>query len=511
MESPPIKRALLSAWDKTGIVEFGRSLHHLGIEILSTGGTASALQSAGVPVRLVEQCTGFPELLDGRVKTLHPVIHAAILAGRDDPTHNEQLRRHGIEPIDLVCVNLYPFPTAIEQLSDEAERIELIDIGGPTLLRAAAKNFRWVVPLFSADDFPAVLEHIKTSGTVPLERRRDLAARAFAYTAWYDSHIARYFEPLALNSSHFTEAAERALELRYGENPHQRATLFGSFHRYFTHHHGKELSYNNLLDLDAAIGVVLEFSDPTVAIIKHTNPCGVGSGESLIEAWDKAYATDTVSPFGGIVATNVPIDESFAAHVHPFFTELIIAPAFTDDALALLTRKRDRRLLTYDLPAVSRALARLQVRSIVGGLLVQTPDSELLARDAMRVVSEREPTDREFQAMMFAWKVAKHAKSNAIVYAAPDRTLAIGAGQPSRVDSARIAAWKAQQFGIDLRGSAVASDAFFPFADGIHQCADAGATAIIQPGGSIRDEEIIAAANERNLAMIFTGMRHFRH
>ncbi|GIV53833.1 MAG: bifunctional purine biosynthesis protein PurH [Candidatus Kapaibacterium sp.] len=511
METPPIKRALLSVWDKAGIVEFARVLHESGIEILSTGGTAAALRDGGIPVTLVETLTGFPELLDGRVKTLHPAIHAALLARRDDPAHLEQLRQHGITPIDLVCINFYPFVSTLEHTSDEEERIEMIDIGGPTLVRAAAKNYRWVVPLVVPDDYAAVLEQVRTAGTLSLAHRRYLAARAFAYTAWYDSQIAHSFELSAVEQQYLALGEHRTLDLRYGENPHQRAALFGNFQRYFTQLHGKELSYNNLLDLDAAVRIVMEFPEPTVAIIKHTNPCGVGSGDSLLTAWNNAYATDTVSPFGGIVAANLPIDEEFAAHIHPLFIELIVAPAFDDSALAILTRKRDRRLLTFDRTAVAEALEDVHVRSVLGGLLVQTPDNELLSSQAMRVVTEREPTESEFRAMMFAWKVAKHAKSNAIVYAAPDRTLAIGAGQPSRVDSARIAAWKAQQFGIDLRGSAVASDAFFPFADGIVQCADAGVTAIIQPGGSIRDEEVIAAANERNLAMIFTGMRHFRH
>lgn len=511
METPPIRRALLSTWDKTGVVEFARALSDCGIEILSTGGTARVLEEAGLAVQPVEQWTHFPELLDGRVKTLHPAIHAAILARRDNSSDMDQLRQHGIAPIDLVCVNLYPFAQTLATSSDEQKLVEMIDIGGPTLLRAAAKNYRWVVPLVSADDYEEVLRHIRTNGYVPLELRHRLAAYAFEYTTWYDAQIAAYFQPSMLQHRYMPLSQPRSLELRYGENPHQHAKLYGNFERFFTHLHGKELSYNNLLDLDAAIRLVLEFSDPTVAIIKHTNPSGVGTAATLVEAWDKAYATDTVSPFGGIIAVNAPVDIDFAAHIHPLFTELIAAPAFTDAAIELLTKKRDRRLVTFNRAAVEEALCSAVIRSVIGGILVQSADHELLRSDQLQIVTEREPTDTEFQAMMFAWKVAKHAKSNAIVYAAPDRTLAIGAGQPSRVDSARIAAWKAQQFGLDLRGSAVASDAFFPFADGIIQCAEAGATAIIQPGGSIRDEEIIRVANERNLTMIFTGIRHFRH
>ncbi|MCX8051269.1 MAG: bifunctional phosphoribosylaminoimidazolecarboxamide formyltransferase/IMP cyclohydrolase [Chlorobi bacterium] len=511
MHTRPLRRALISAWDKTGIVEFATQLVRHGVEILSTGGTAEALRAAGLPIVSVGTVTQFPELLDGRVKTLHPAIHAAILARRDDPSHMEQLRHHGIEPIDIVCVNLYPFVEAHNRNLPEDELIELIDIGGPALLRAAAKNYRWVVPLVSPEDYQTVLQYIQAGEDVPLAVRRMLAGHAFEYTAWYDSHIASYFEPSMVERRYMTIGHKQSRRLRYGENPHQRAALFGDFDRCYTQLHGKELSYNNLLDLDAAIRLVLEFTEPTVAIVKHTNPCGVGSGGTLIEAWNKAYATDTVSPFGGIVATNSPIEEDFAAHIHPLFTEVITAPAFSESALALLSKKRDRRLIAFDRTEVERQLRGDSIRSVLGGILVQTPDNELLRTDHVRVVTEREPTDYELRAMMFAWKVAKHAKSNAIVYAAPDRTLAIGAGQPSRVDSARIAAWKAQQFGLDLRGSAVASDAFFPFADGVVQCADAGATAIIQPGGSIRDDEVIRAANERNLTMIVTDMRHFRH
>lgn len=507
-----IRCALISAWDKRGIVDFARELAELDIEILSTGGTAQALRTAGIAVTPLEQRTGFAELLGGRVKTLHPAIHAAILADRGNPEHLQQLAERGIKPIDLVCVNLYPFAAAVAASpDDDATAIEMIDIGGPALLRAAAKNFRWVVPLVSERDYTQVLEHLRMRGTVPFELRKALAARVFAYTCSYDATIAHYFAPPSHQSESFLCTQSPRLHLRYGENPHQQAAYYGDLQRSCTQLHGKELSYNNLLDIDAALRLVTEFSEPTVAIIKHTNPCGVGSASNLVEAWDKAYATDTVSPFGGIVTTNAPIDEDFAAHIHPLFTEIILAPAFTDRALELLTKKRDRRLLVYNPDAVMAVLGLLQYRSVLGGALVQTADTQLFEAEQLQIVTERHPTDTEFRALVYAWKVAKHAKSNAIVYAAPDRTLAIGAGQPSRVDSARIAAWKAQQFGIDLRGSAVASDAFFPFADGVVQCVEAGATAIIQPGGSIRDEEVIRVANEHNVAMIFTGMRHFLH
>lgn len=511
METQPIKRALLSAWDKRGVVDFARSLHELGIELISTGRTALALEDAGIPVTLVEHRTGFPEILDGRVKTLHPAIHAAILARRDDPSHREQLRLHSIEPVDLVYVNLYPFLDAVAEGRDEQGILEMIDIGGPTLLRAAAKNYQWVVPIARAEDCPLVLAHLHSGGTVPFEVRRQLAALTFQYTAWYDAQIAGYFVPSPVEQQFFTVGIAPKHALRYGENPHQDAAFFGALTECFAHRHGKDLSYNNVLDLDAAVRLVTEFSDPTIVIVKHTNPCGVGSGTTLLEAWEKAYATDTVSPFGGIVAANTTIEDDFAAHIHPLFTELIVAPAYSEAALAILTKKRDRRLLTFDPSAIEKQRQSALLRSVLGGVLVQTADCELFRTEQLRVVTDREPTDHELRAMMFAWKVVKHTKSNAIVYAGPDRTFAIGAGQPSRVDSARIAAWKAAQFGIDLRGSAVASDAFFPFPDGIVQCAEAGATAIIQPGGSIRDEEVIAAANERNLAMIFTGMRHFLH
>ncbi|MCX7930115.1 MAG: bifunctional phosphoribosylaminoimidazolecarboxamide formyltransferase/IMP cyclohydrolase [Chlorobi bacterium] len=511
MHIPAIRRALLSAWDKTGLVDFARALAELDVEIIATGGTATTLQSNGIAVTRIEQLTSTPELLDGRVKTLHPFIHAAILARRDDPQHLEQLRQYGITPIDLVYVSLYPFTDALSRTSDDNELIEMIDIGGPTLLRAASKNHKWVVPIVSPDDCTRVVEYLRASGDVPYSLRRQLAARAFEYTAWYDAHIADYFEPSPFDRRLLTVAAAHSTELRYGENPHQRAVLFGSVQQYIQQLHGKELSYNNLLDLDAALHLISEFAEPTVAIVKHTNPCGVGSGPTLLEAWEKAYATDTVSPFGGIVVANVAFDEAAAAQIHPLFTEIIVAPDFDDAAYAILSKKRDRRLVRYNPPALADLIATPSLRSLLGGILLQKSDTELYHPGELRVVTEREPTDHELRAMMFAWKVAKHVKSNAIVYAAPDRTLAIGAGQPSRVDSARIAAWKAQQFGINLHGSAVASDAFFPFADGVVQCAQAGATAIIQPGGSIRDEEVISAANERNMAMIFTGMRHFRH
>lgn len=508
-------RALLSVSDKTGLVDFARGLADLGIEIISTGGTARALRDAGITVLNVGDVTGFPEIMDGRVKTLHPKIHGGLLADLDNETHREALAIHDITPIDIVAVNLYPFEETLRSgTTDEGELIENIDIGGPAMVRASAKNFRHTVIIVDPRRYDDVLTYVR-EGVVPMDVRKQLAREAFSHTARYDATISTWFlqnEGLDIPEE-FAIPMKRAQALRYGENPHQEAALYGSFFDRYTSLHGKELSYNNILDIDAAVGLVDEFDEPTVVIVKHNNPCGVGSGDDLVSAWHKAFATDTVSPFGGIIAVNRPVDAAWAETVHSLFAEVLIAPSFSDDALAILTKKKDRRLVTC-LPLSrlsSQQLARINVRSIAGGFLVQTPDNKLVDDSALRVVTERQPSAEELSAAHFAWKIAKHVKSNAIVYALADRTLAIGAGQMSRVDSARIAVRKAQDVGLSLHGCAVASDAFFPFADGLLQAADAGATCVIQPGGSVRDEEVIAAANERGLAMIMTGMRHFRH
>lgn len=511
--APMIRTALLSVSDKSGIVELATALHAMGIRIISTGGTASTLATAGIPVTKVSDVTGFPEVMDGRVKTLHPKIHGGLLAKLDDQEHLRQMAEHGIESIDLAVINLYPFEQTVARPdATHDDIIENIDIGGPAMVRASAKNYHHTVIVVNPDRYPLVLEHLQRGDDVPMPIREQLAFEAFAHTAQYDARIAGYLGK-RLSMPFPTEMAlplRMAQSLRYGENPHQSAALYGTFGSIFAQLHGKELSYNNIMDIDAASKLVLEFDEPTVVIIKHTNPCGVGSGNDLVDAWSKAFATDTVSPFGGIVAVNREIDRAFAETVHGIFTEVLIAPSFTSDALDLLQKKKDRRLMTASYTAL-RASLGMEVRSVAGGLLLQTSDTDLLDASALRVVTERQPTDDERAAMLYAWRIAKHVKSNAIVYASRDRSLAIGAGQMSRVDSARIAVRKAHDAGIDLAGCAVASDAFFPFADGLLQAAEAGATCVIQPGGSIRDEEVIAAANEQGLAMMLTGMRHFRH
>ncbi len=508
-----IKRALLSVSDKTGISELATRLHEMGIELISTGGTAALLRSQNIPVKAVSELTGFPEIMDGRVKTLHPAIHGGLLGILDQPEHVEQMKKHAIESIDLLIINLYPFEQTLNREgSTDEEIIENIDIGGPAMIRAAAKNYPWTVVVVNPERYEDVLGSLSHNNmTVSDTMRRQLAGEAYAHTAHYDSMIAGYFRK---EQSAFPDlislSARKDFELRYGENPHQKAAVYGSFSECFHHVHGKELSYNNIVDIDAAQQLVMEFHEPTVAIIKHTNPCGVGSADTISQAWEKAFSTDTVSPYGGIVAVNREVDFEFASLVHAIFTEVIIAPSFSEEAVELLKKKKDRRLIRADYEKLRR-LNTAVVKSVSGGFLVQSPDNQLLDKDAMHVVTEREPRDTELASMMYAWKVAKHVKSNAIVYAAADRTLAIGAGQMSRVDSARIAVFRARQFGIDLNGCAVASDAFFPFADGLLQCVEAGATAVIQPGGSVRDEEVITAANEHNISMIFSGMRHFRH
>jgi phosphoribosylaminoimidazolecarboxamide formyltransferase / IMP cyclohydrolase len=508
-----IKRALLSVSDKTGLTDFARKLTQLGIEIISTGGTATTLANEGIKVTKVQDVTGFPEIMDGRVKTLHPAIHGGLLAQLDNPKHVEQMKEHNINSIDLVVVNLYPFEQTLANVSaTDNDIIENIDIGGPAMVRASAKNFKWTAIVVQPDRYESIINELSANNnTLSESLRRELAKEAFSHTAHYDSVIARYFTSVTSSyGNSYSLSSTKVQDLRYGENPHQKAALYGSFGEYFRQLHGKELSYNNILDIDSAQNLVMEFPEPTVVIIKHTNPCGVGTAPTIHEAWDKAFATDTIAPFGGIIAVNREVDMDFADAVHSIFTEVIIAPSFSADALELLTKKKDRRLIIADAESLRRHTTD-QVRTVAGGFLVQSNDSELLDKEAMRLVTDREANEEEYAAMMFAWKVCKHVKSNAIVYASQDRTLAVGAGQMSRVDSARIAVSRAKQFGIDLKGCAVASDAFFPFADGLLQCVEAGATAVIQPGGSVRDSEVISAANENNIAMMFTGMRHFKH
>jgi phosphoribosylaminoimidazolecarboxamide formyltransferase/IMP cyclohydrolase len=509
-----IKSAIVSVSDKSGILEFCQSLNDLGIIIYSTGGTAKLLANNNIPVKSVSELTNFPEILDGRVKTLHPAIHAGLLADYSKPEHQKQMLDLGLSSIDLLVVNLYPFE---ETLKDEnathEELIENIDIGGPTMLRSAAKNYKWTLPIINPKRYSEVIEILKQNNcTIPTEYRALLAGEVFQFTSYYDSLITGYlnkFNQVEIPEK-LTIPVQKEFDLRYGENPHQKAALLGNFTGLFEKLHGKELSFNNIIDMNAAAQIILEFDEPTVAIIKHTNPCGIGKDSNLSNAWDKAFATDNVSPFGGIVVVNRKVDLEFATKIHNIFLEVIIAPDYSADALELLTKKKDRRLIKTDFDKLKDAITH-DIRSVAGGFLMQTADNELIDETSMKVVTNKIPTPYEMQAMMFAWKVCKHVKSNAIVYTSNDRTLGIGAGQMSRVDSSRIAVEKAKLMGIDLSGSVVASDAFFPFADGLLQAIEAGATAIIQPGGSVRDNEVIQAANDNNITMIFTGMRHFRH
>ncbi len=524
----PVRRALLSVFDKTGLVDLAHALHRHGIELVSTGGTAKALAEAGLPVRDVADVTGFPEIMDGRVKTLHPAIHGGLLAVRNDPGHVAAMAAHGIGGIDLVVVNLYPFETVAASGAPFADIVENIDIGGPAMVRAAAKNHGHVAVLTDPADYGALVEALDAhAGSTPLSLRKALAARAFARTAAYDAAISGWFldetaEPFAPTRAF---GGRLAVPMRYGENPHQAAAFYaGGARRHGVATarivQGKQLSYNNMNDTDAAFELVAEF-DPArtaaVAIIKHANPCGVAEAADLKDAYARALACDPVSAFGGIVALNRPLDAAAAAEIVKVFTEVIVAPGASDEAIAIVAAKKNLRLLLADALPDPRAAGML-VRSLAGGLLVQTRDNAVVDDMALSVVTRRAPDARELADLKFAFRVAKHVKSNAIVYARDGATVGIGAGQMSRVDSSRIAARKAldaaEAGGLEQPltiGSVVASDAFFPFADGLLAAAEAGATAVIQPGGSMRDDEVIAAADKAGLAMVFTGVRHFRH
>ncbi len=504
-----ITRALISVSDKTGIVEFAKGLHAHGIEIISTGGTAAALQKAGIPTIEISAFAGSPEILDGRVKTLHPKVHGGLLYLRENPEHVATAAEHDIKPIDLVCVNLYPFQATIAKEGVTlAEAIENIDIGGPSMIRSASKNYQSVTVVTDPADYPAVLAELgEEAGATTLKLREQLAVKAFATTSAYDRAIADYLGQ-EQDGGVYSVTLPLEQRLRYGENPHQKAELYGTFSDYFEKLQGKELSYNNILDITAATNLIAEFAKPTVAILKHTNPCGVATDVDLKAAWDKAFATDKQAPFGGIIIANRPVDAALARAISEIFSEVIIAPDFDAEARTVLQKKKNLRLMR--LLRTPEAEGR-DIRAVLGGFLVQDADHAEIEELEHKVVSARPPTKTELEAMEFGWKVVKHVKSNAIVYAAADRTLGIGAGQMSRVDSSRIAVWKAKEAGLSLKGSAVCSDAFFPFPDGLIAAAEAGATAAIQPGGSVRDEEVIKAANEHGVAMVFTGIRHFRH
>jgi phosphoribosylaminoimidazolecarboxamide formyltransferase/IMP cyclohydrolase len=530
MTDVTIRRALLSVSDKAGLPDLGKALAARGVELVSTGGTAKALREAGLEVKDVSDLTGFPEMMDGRVKTLHPMVHGGLLAVRDNPEHAAAMESHGIGAIDLVVVNLYPFQATVAKGAGRDEIIENIDIGGPSMVRSAAKNHAFVTILTDPADYAGLLAELDgTGGATRSDFRRAMAAKAFAATAAYDAAIAGWFARTD-QQQHFpprrTVASRLATTLRYGENPHQEAALYlteaselGSGIPQARQLQGKELSYNNYNDANAALELAGEFAgaEPTVVIVKHANPCGVATRSSLREAWDEALACDSVSAFGGIVATNVPLDGPTAEAIAGIFTEVVVAPGADEAAIAAFSRKKNLRLLlTEGLPDPRRA--GLSQIVIAGGLLVQDRDNGHLTSDMLKVVTKRAPTQQELLDCLFAWTVARHVKSNAIVYAKDGVTAGIGAGQMNRRDSSRIAAMKAREaaetYGWPAPrtvGSAVASDAFFPFADGLLAAAEAGATAVIQPGGSIRDDEVIAAADEAGLAMVFTGMRHFRH
>ena len=525
----PLRRALLSVSDKTGIVDLATALAARGVALISTGGTAKALRNAGLTVSDVSDVTGFPEMMDGRVKTLHPKVHGGLLADRDLPDHLAAMADHGIAPIDLAVINLYPFAATVAKGAGRDDIIENIDIGGPAMVRSAAKNHAHVAVLTAPDQYAGLLAALDAhDGAIDLALRKALAAAAFAHTAAYDAAVASWFAVVDQGDGFApvrVMASQRRTMLRYGENPHQTAALYVPVGAVAggiaaaVQVQGKELSFNNYADADAALELVSEFRDgpPTVVIVKHANPCGVATGDTLIEAYRAALACDPVSAFGGIIAVNRPLDGPTAEAISGIFTEVVAAPDADDAARAVFARKKNLRLLlTGALPDPARP--GLMTRPITGGVLVQTRDNGRIGPDDVQVVTQRSPTPAEFADCLFAWTVAKHVKSNAIVYAKGGSTAGIGAGQMNRLESARIAAWKARDAATAAGwvaprtiGSAVASDAFFPFADGLIAAAEAGATAIIQPGGSIRDAEVIAAADERGLAMVFTGMRHFRH
>ena len=514
----PIRTALISVSDKTGLIDFCTALAGHGIKILSTGGTAKAIRDAGLAVTDVSEHTGFPEILDGRVKTLVPQVHGGILGRRGVAEHVAQMAEHGIAPIDLVAVNLYPFEATVARGAAFEDCIENIDIGGPAMIRSAAKNHESVAVLTLPAHYATILAELKAHGGTTLTTRKKLAAAAYARTAAYDAAISSWFA--TQNGEEYPEtfalSGTKKQELRYGENPHQTAAFYTAAPTRFgvataTQLQGKELSYNNYNDTDAAFECVAEFSEqPTVVIVKHANPCGVASALNLADAWDDALACDPVSAFGGIVAVNRTLDEATAEKISAIFTEVIIAPDITEAAAALLAKKKNLRVLTTGgLPNPTEA--GITFKSLAGGFLLQTRDAGRVLPYDLKIVTERAPTDKERADMLFAFRVAKHVKSNAIVYAKNLATLGVGAGQMNRVDSARIAAWRGKAAQLDFTGCAVASDAFFPFADGLEAAIAAGATAVIQPGGSIRDNEVIEAANKAGIAMVFTGMRHFRH
>jgi phosphoribosylaminoimidazolecarboxamide formyltransferase / IMP cyclohydrolase len=510
-----IKRALISVSDKTGVIEFARVLHQAGVEIVSTGGTMKTLKEAGVPVIYVSELTGFPEIMDGRVKTLNPYIHGGILAIRENQAHAKAMREHNIRGIDLVVVNLYPFRQTVAKPGVTLEEaVENIDIGGPAMIRAAAKNFAYVAVVVNPAKYQKIADELTKKGEISREMKMELAWEAYNHTSEYDAYIARYLAG-QLGQGQFPQdlhlVCEKVQDLRYGENPHQKAAFYRE--KYFAgpgvanaeQLHGKELSFNNIVDLEAAYAIASEFPRPVATIIKHTNPCGTGTGTDLATAYAKAYAVDPVSAYGGIIGLNREVDKATAEQIADLFAEAVIAPSYDPEALAVLTQKKNVRLLTADFGKSEQAV---DIKKVSGGILLQDSDVFDAAPEDLKVVTRRAPSPAEKEQLAFAWKVAKHVKSNAIVVAAADATVGVGAGQMNRVGAAAIAL---AQAGEKAKGAVLASDAFFPFRDTVDAAAKAGITAIIQPGGSVRDEESIQAADEHGIAMIFTGVRHFKH
>ena len=520
------RRALVSVYRKDGVLDLARGLAQRGFEIVSTGGTADALKQAGVAVTGVSDATGFPEILDGRVKTLHPKLHAGILARRDVPEHMAVLEQHGIPPVDVVAVNLYPFEEKVAKGAGFEETIENIDVGGPSMLRAAAKNFRHVAVVVDPADYPLLLEQLDAEAGLDAATRLYFAQKAFRHSSRYEAAIAGYLSQIETKDGayapaekdevfpyRFSVSYEKVQELRYGENPHQRAAFYSDLGSTLysvaaaRKLQGKELSFNNILDLDSAWRLVTELEEPACVIVKHTNPCGTATGATPAEAFDRAWASDPLSAFGGIIAFNRKLDAATAQKFEGKFVEALIAPGFDKGARDTLAAKKNLRVMDMDTTGIHRVTG-YDLRRVMGGLLAQEWDLHRLERDKCEIVTRRKPSEDEWKALLLAWAVAKHVKSNAIVFANSVQTIGVGAGQMSRVDAAKVATMKAQ---LTLEGSVAASDAFFPFRDGIDQIAKAGATAVIQPGGSVKDEEVVAAANEHDLAMVFTGVRHFKH
>lgn len=503
------KLALLSVSDKTNIQHLAQELINNNYTLLATGNTAKLLSSSGLDVTEISDLTGFPEVFNGRVKTLHPKVFGGILFRRDNETDLQEVIENNIQPIDIVCVNLYPFKeTTTKPGVSLTEIIENIDIGGPSLIRAAAKNYRFVSVLTSPAQYQEFLTEL-SSGEISEKYREKLAVTAYSHTSEYDTYISNFLEQkFSLDSTHLRINYPKAGGLRYGENPHQKAEVYGDFYNYFENFHGKELSYNNILDLVAAVELVEELGENSCTIIKHSNPAGAATGINPLDAYLKSLKCDPVSAFGGIVAFTSEVNEQTASELNKIFLEVIVAPSYTSGAIELLKKKKDRRLLKQ-LKPISDSFR--QVKTIPGGLLVQNPDSLTLNNDELKIVTDQKPSERQMEDLFFAWKVAKHTKSNAIVFVKNKSTLGVGAGQMSRLDSVKIASMKAEEHGLDLSGSVAASDAFFPFADGLLEIIRCGATSVIQPGGSIRDNEVIEAADKNNISMVFTGIRHFKH